>query len=254
MIMKVICIKNEAFLLNVSVLAPRKMFKHLRFLILAFCMFSVLVCIAQTSGYAVTPTCVSGNYGSFALKEDGTLWSLTDGASQEVLTNVKAITTGELRLFAIKNDGSLWGIGNNAFGSLGDGTNVDKVSFVQVLNLTSDVLAVASGRWTTYALKTDGSLWMFGVNNGWVSSTPTLKLNAGSGFIDVVAGNEGNDRQSIALLKNDGTVFVLGCGGRGQYGNGTVGTADIWNVGTLPIQVSITDVIDIAAGQFFIWL
>ena len=51
--------------------------------------------------------------------------------------DVKAISTSYGSNLALKADGTVWGSGSNTEGSLGDGTNVNKESFVKATGLES---------------------------------------------------------------------------------------------------------------------
>jgi len=71
------------------------------------------------------------------------------------------IAAGAVHSLALKTDGTLWAWGFNAYGQLGDGTQVDKN--IPVL-IGSDYATIAAGSIHTLALKTDGTLWAWGFN------------------------------------------------------------------------------------------
>ena len=174
---------------------------------------------------------------NFVLKNDGTLWScgyngygqLGLGTSDtnshstftQVTTNinndVKQVVCGYYHTFIIKNDGSLWACGNNTYGELGLGITTEKHVFTQVTtNINNDVKQIACGRYYTYILKNDGSVWSCGDNNNGqlgLGDTTTRKT-----FTQV---NIDNVKQIICdcdhtfILKND--VSIWGCGDN-QYG------------------------------------
>ncbi|WP_295446330.1 hypothetical protein [uncultured Thiodictyon sp.] len=75
--------------------------------------------------------------------------------------DMQRIAAGDYHNLGIKSDGSLWAWGYNGYGQLGDGTNTNRWSPVQVL---TGVGAVATGAHHTLALKTDGTLWASGSN------------------------------------------------------------------------------------------
>jgi alpha-tubulin suppressor-like RCC1 family protein len=90
-----------------------------------------------------------------------------------------AIATGDDVGTALKSDGTVWDWGLNTYGSLGDGTFVDKHVPVQVKDpsgqsyLTRIVSIADGGNDFTLALKADGTVyaWGFGIsgelgNNG----------------------------------------------------------------------------------------
>ena len=64
----------------------------------------------------------------------------------------------------IKTTGSVYGCGNNYFGSLGDGTSVDRSSPTQITALGNEVAQMAGGFGHSLALKSDGSVMTFGEN------------------------------------------------------------------------------------------
>ena len=122
-----------------------------------------------------------------AIKTDGTLWTWGQGAygglgngttinySSPIqigsLTNWKQVSAGFYNFVgAIKTDGTLWTWGNNgdsgasAGGVLGNGTvNTYYSSPIQIGSLTS-WKQVDCGSLTMGAIKTDGTLWMWGWN------------------------------------------------------------------------------------------
>jgi Regulator of chromosome condensation (RCC1) repeat len=57
-----------------------------------------------------------------------------------------------------QTQGEVWAWGGNELGALGDGTNTDRNTPVQVSDL-SDVQAVAGGGSYSLGLKNDGSVW-----------------------------------------------------------------------------------------------
>jgi len=165
------------------------------------------------------------------------------------LTGVVAVAGGAYHTLALKSDGTVWAWGFNGDGELGNGTTTNTTTPVQVRdpndpsgNLTG-VVAIAAGFYTSFALKSDGTLWGWGLNrygevgNGTTNITspygiytPVQVINL-TGVVAVASG--GN--HSFAL-KSDGTVWAWGSGGYGQLGNGNddPGTGNATN---RPIQV-----------------
>ena len=114
-----------------------------------------------------------------AVKSDGTLWNwgyngfgaLGDNTTanrnspvQTVAggTNWKQVSCGNGVTAAIKMDGTLWLWGWNGNGQLGDGTVVNKSSPVQTIAGGTNWKQVAAGDAVTAAVKTDGTLWVWG--------------------------------------------------------------------------------------------
>ena len=119
---------------------------------------------------------------SLAIKTDGTLWSwgynswgqlgtgnLTYYSSPVQvgsLTNWAKISQQSASSLAIKTDGTLWIWGSNSNGQLGDNTLTDRSSPVQTVTGGTNWSVVACGRAHTAAIKTDGTLWAWGRNDG----------------------------------------------------------------------------------------
>jgi len=206
----------------------------------------------------------AGNEYTIALKDDGSLWAwgdntcgqLGDGTTTERHSPVQIgsatawahISTGGLHSMAIKTDGSLWAWGNNTCGQLGDGTGTFTDSYFPVHIGTDTTWAqIAAGDWHTIALKSDGSLWTWGVNNcGQLGDGTTtyhdfpVQIGVGTDWNQIAAGSE----HTIAL-KSDGSLWAWGYNGNGQLGDGT--TTDSYS----PVQIGAdTNWAQIAAGAY----
>lgn len=81
------------------------------------------------------------------------------------LKGVKEVESSGYFSVKLNEDGTVWCTGYNGSGNLGDGTNIDKTSFVKVKNLT-DVKTISTGDGHTLALKKDGTVWAWGCNYG----------------------------------------------------------------------------------------
>ncbi len=150
----------------------------------------------------------TGNYSYYAIKTDGTLWcwgangngQLGDNTiinrSSPVQTicggtNWKMVSAGSGRFFAaIKTDGTLWTCGyNNIYGSLGDGSIIDKSSPTQTLCGGNNWKTISSGSYHNAAIKTDGTLWTWGYNGGGQLGDNT-SINRSSPVQTIVGGNK----------------------------------------------------------------
>jgi alpha-tubulin suppressor-like RCC1 family protein len=125
---------------------------------------------------------VSCGYGhTAAIKTDGTLWTwgrdsygqLGDNTQVQKSSPIQTIAFGNnwKQVFcstrhttAIKTDGTLWTWGFNGFGQLGDNTQVQKSSPVQTITGGTNWKQVSCGYRHTSAIKTDGTLWIWGDN------------------------------------------------------------------------------------------
>ena len=145
------------------------------------------------------------------------------------------ITAGSGFSYAIKNDGSLWSWGNNSVsGMLGLGDLIDRSTPVQVGSL-NDWKYVDSGNSHLLAVKKDGSLWGIGLNNlGQLGLGATDRVSSpiqvGSlyNWKSVACGTS----HSIAL-STDGSIWSTGQGAAGKLGLGdTVNRSTLTQIGT----------------------
>jgi alpha-tubulin suppressor-like RCC1 family protein len=132
------------------------------------------------------------------------------------------VAAGDIHTLALKADGTVWGWGGNSQGQLGDNSQTERSSPVQVSGLTN-VVAIAVGSTHSLALKADGTAWAWGNNGtgqlGDGTTTRRLTPVQVSGLTDVVSVAAG-DAFSLAL-KKDGTVCGWGANSVGQLGDGT---------------------------------
>jgi alpha-tubulin suppressor-like RCC1 family protein len=160
---------------------------------------------------------------------DGTTIGRTTPAAVASLTGVSRIAAGYVHTLALKTDGTVWAWGRNFYGELGDGTTVQRMTPVQVTGprgagVLSGVAAVAANSSEhSVALKTDGTVWSWGLNSSGQLGDGTTKqrtspVQAGTltGITAIAAGNA-----TTLALKNDGTVWAWGSNQWGQVGDGT---------------------------------
>ncbi len=77
----------------------------------------------------------------------------------EVTKNGETVNNGARHNAVILNDGTLWAWGDNENGQLGDGTTAKKDAAVKITGNVVELLCTDS---STMALKSDGSLWVWG--------------------------------------------------------------------------------------------
>ncbi len=159
-----------------------------------------------------------------------------------------SIAAGGSHSMWIKLDGTLWGWGENGAGEVGDWTDVDKWSPVQVGTATN-WKSVSSGDASTLAIRTDGTLWAWGANgNGYLGDGTTTER-----WTPVQIGTDTDWKQvSIGAshtlaVKSNGTLWSWGSDGAGQLGNGAV-SGDQWS----PVQIgAATNWAKVFAGTDF---
>jgi len=183
-----------------------------------------------------------GYTNTAAIKTDGTLWTwgwnqqgqLGDGTSithrsspiQTIAggTNWKQVVSGISYIAAIKTDGTLWTWGQNSNGQLGDNTIVNKSSPVQTVASGTNWKQLAGGGYNIAAIKTDGTLWIWGYNivgqlgdNTVVDKSSPVQTVAGGTNWKQVA-NLG----ATAAIKTDGTLWIWGNNAQGYLGDNTL--------------------------------
>lgn len=137
-----------------------------------------------------------GSYHSIAIKTDGTVWAwgindygglgngTTTNSSVPVkvkgISGVLAIAGGWGHSIALTSDGMVWAWGYNYYGELGTGTTANSSVPVQVKGLAR-VVGLASGFVdTSMAVKSDGTLWAWGLNDVGQLGNGTMDYNAHS--------------------------------------------------------------------------
>jgi alpha-tubulin suppressor-like RCC1 family protein len=182
----------------------------------------------------------SGGYHNAAIKTDGSLWVWGDGGSGRLGTNDTTSRSTPVTTFAggnnwkqvaasggytlaIKTDGSLWGWGIQQDGVLGNGEQYGSVNVPVNPSGGGNNWKSASAGSPSAAIKTDGSLWVFGSNNngqlginvnGGLKVTPVTTFAGGNDWKQVSCGSE-----YVAAIKTDGSLWTWGRGTEGQLGN-----------------------------------
>ncbi|MCL2503639.1 MAG: cell wall-binding repeat-containing protein [Coriobacteriia bacterium] len=207
-----------------------------------------------------------GEYSSLGLKNDGTLWSWGHGgngqlgngtsgldADKTAPTRIGAdadwtvISAGNDHSLAIKGDGSLWAWGNNAQGQLGNGTSGAAKTVPIRIEAETDWKAVSAGSWHSLAIKSDGSLWAWGLNmDGQVGDDTTVEKHAPTrigGDTDWKAVDAGAS-YSLAI-RNDGTLWEWGV-----IGHEPISDSVRWPVNYVPTRIGdAADWVDISVGR-----
>ena len=210
----------------------------------------------QIGAGSVWQSASAGSTHTLALKSDGTLWAcgsngngqMGDGTTilRPSLFQIgtdnqwRGISAGVSHSCAVKADGTLWAWGNNANGQLGDGTTVQRYFPTPIGSSTNWKSVVTSGAGSfTVALKTDGTLWSWGLNSSGQlgDGTTTQRLSpAQVGTATWLAAALGNSH--VVAIRSDGTLWAWGSNTNGRLGDGTttqrtspvqIGTENTWN-------------------------
>lgn len=204
---------------------------------------------------------IGGGNHCLALKADGSLWAWGNNAWGQLGDNTRTNTSSPILVIgghsfiqvgasgesftahsiALKSNGEAWSWGRNWNGQLGDNTagstNSSKSSPVLVVGNHS-FIKVAAGKSYSSALKSNGEIWSWGMNNsGWLGdntdvdkSSPVLVAGNHS-FIDV-----SREWTSTYALKSNGQIWSWGNGINGELGNNTTTGAlsPVLVVGSIP--------------------
>ena len=226
----------------------------------------------------------AGRTHNAAIKTDGSLWTWGEGAHGRLGNNNtanrstpvttfaggndwKQVSCGYNHTAAIKTDGSLWTWGRNTYGQLGNNTTADRSTPVTTFaggNNWKSVSAGVGDLGTTAAIKTDGSLWVWGygrhigINDANDRSIPVTTFSGGNTWKQVSPG------QVTVAIKTDGTLWdttndsftfaqrysgatnwkSVSSGGAGQFviaAIKTVGTLWTWGSGNSAGQLGTND-------------
>jgi len=200
---------------------------------------------AQMWGTAIT----AGQYHSVVLLKDSTVKAFGRNLEGQVgdsttsnqdrprfvngLTEIIRISAGNKHSLALKLDGTVWAWGDNGDGQLGDGTTTQRISPVQVSGLTGVIEISGGNGYHSVALKSDGTVWAWGLNDkgqlGNGTTTDSSVPVQSTGLTGVIAISAG--KYHTLALKSDSTIWSYGGNWYGMLGDGTTSQR------TTPVQV-----------------
>jgi alpha-tubulin suppressor-like RCC1 family protein len=183
-------------------------------------------------------TCVITTGGGVKCWGDNSSGGLGDGTTTASSTpvdvaglasGVTAIAAGDRYSCALTSGGGVRCWGYNEYGQLGDGTNTDSATPVDVAALASGVRAIDARGEHTCALMTAGGVKCWGANiNGQLgdgttasSGVPVDVAGLTSGVSAIAVGGE-----HTCALTNGGNLKCWGWNGKGQVGIGTTTDVD----------------------------
>ena len=201
---------------------------------------------AQVAGLTdVIKISSQSEFGSLALKSDGTVWVWGFGGAGDgiaststnpgdpaqyrlVPTQVRnldqviAIAAGPAHHMALRADGSVWTWGDGSLGQNGTGSLNGELLPVQIPGLDHIMAIEAANGPSAFALTADGTVWAWGNNalgqlgvNGMTYSAVPIQV---PGLSDIAAISADGDH--VLAMRRDGSVFAWGANNLGQLGNG----------------------------------
>jgi alpha-tubulin suppressor-like RCC1 family protein len=197
--------------------------------------------------YDLTWSCVqSGDIFSAAMKSDNTIWAWGSNCQGRIGNNsssfncycspVQEVTASawcemaatSSHVAAIKTEGSLWGWGSNTFGELGNNATSfpnGVCSAVREASSSTDWCQVSTGLNQTGAIKTDGSLWAWGMNFGGQlgdgttinKCVPTREFTSSTNWCFSAASSF-----FAGAIKSDNTLWMWGSNCCGRLASGDI--------------------------------
>jgi alpha-tubulin suppressor-like RCC1 family protein len=173
---------------------------------------------------------------------------VNEKASEEL--KIKAIEAGGNHTLLLKNDGTVSSFGENFAGQLGDGTNTNRSTPINIKEL-SNIKSLSAGHGHSLAVEEGGKLWVWGLNiqgqlGDGTNNTPYVPVQ--NKLLTNVEAVSAGLVHSVAL-KEDGTVWAWGKNSNGQLGDGTTNDSNI------PVQVitltdALVDLKAVGAGEY----
>ena len=174
----------------------------------------------------------AGTFHSFAIKNNGTLWSWGSNSKgnlgigstalyslvpvQVGTSQWKMVKAGSHHSVGIKLDGTLWAWGGNEDATVGDDTFLDRAVPVLISSNTNWKM-VSCNLTRNIAVKTDGTIWVWGMNSpnlgvpGMLSDVPYIKVPSQVGTdTDWKLAVSGNGY--FLALKYDNSLWAWGGG------------------------------------------
>jgi len=229
--------------------------------------------VGNLTNWASVSCCNSTNSGGYsnthvlAIKKDGTLWGWgLNAAGQLGLGNTTNYSSpkqiganswlqaacGLNFSCAIRTDGTLWSWGINTYGQLGINSSTTYFSSPKQVGGLTNWAAVRGYNYHVLAIKSDGTLWSWGLNNMGQLGLGISGTNYSSpkqvGLLTTWKYlNTGDNNEDCSLaIKSDGTLWSWGYGTYGQLGYGTSNVSS-------PKQVASSTSWSAVSGGFY-WM
>jgi len=135
------------------------------------------------------------------------------------------VSAGSFHTVAVRTNGTLWAWGCNGSGRLGDNTVTSRSSPVSVIGGFTDWCQVSAGSQHTAAVRTNGTLWAWGLSfcgrlGDGTTTDRSSPVSVVGGFTDWCQVSTSTNLHSLGVRQN-GTAWAWGFNGGGQLGDGT---------------------------------
>ncbi len=186
----------------------------------------------------------TGYYNTYGIKTDGTLWATganlygqagqpqASGNEVDVFTKVGTDTNwaevsgGEYHAIGLKTNGELWAWGGNPNGQVGVSATAGTTYYSPQKMTGTNWSALAVGKLSSFAYKTDGSLWGWGDNSygkigvGSTSSSVNVPTQVGTGGNWKAYSTRAGYYSTGAIEASTTNMYTWGWDGYWQLGNG----------------------------------
>jgi alpha-tubulin suppressor-like RCC1 family protein len=167
-------------------------------------------------------------YNGYGELGDGTATNSSTPLQVTGLTGVTQVAAGTFFSLALRSDGTVWAWGRNSNGQLGRGTISDHEHTPVRVRGLAGVTKISAGTGFALALRSDGTVWAWGVNSsgelGNGTTTPSSVPVKVAG-LSQVTGISAGDEASVATRTNGisavTSVWTWGGNNFGELGDGT---------------------------------
>ena len=162
----------------------------------------------------------AGGNHTAAVRANGSVWSWGIGSSGQLgnnsttnrsspvsavggFTDWVQVSAGNLHTVAIRANGTAWSWGNGGSSQLGNNSTTDRSSPVSVVGGFTDWVQVEAGRYSSIAIRANGTAWAWGVNNtgrlgDGTTTTTSSPVSVVGGFTDWIQVSFG-DSHNLAI-------------------------------------------------------
>ncbi|MGD0943370.1 MAG: RCC1 repeat- and reductase domain-containing protein [Acidimicrobiales bacterium] len=149
------------------------------------------------------------------------------------IAGVSALASGFDTAYALLGNGTVWAWGDNSVGQLGSGTHEASSDTPLRVKGLDQVVAIAAGSETGYALGREGNVWAWGYgaygqlgDASAANSDVPVRVRKVSHVMEIAGGGD-----MAYALGRDGNLWAWGYGGYGQLGDDSIVSLDV------PVQV-----------------